>query len=132
MAETTTMQIPYVKSPQWRMVAATGAAINGIGLPQGFEFLIRFTHEWVDVALETFTAEVTGAGAEQTITVTSAPQFQLSPLLKIEEVAVRMPTEGAVAFAAALLINFSQLQGAQKLNESQMKKISDAFTVLKG
>lgn len=129
MAETT-MQIQYIKSPQWRAVAATGAAINSIGMPQGLELLIRFTHEWVDVVQETFTAQVQGAGAEQTITVTSPQQFQLSPLLKIEEVAVRMPTEGAVNFAAALLTHLSQLPGPQKLNEKQRKQISDSFTAL--
>ena len=69
---------------------------------------------------------------QQTITVASAPQFQMSSLQKIEEVAVRMPTEGVVNFATALLTNFSQLQGSQKLNENQMKRISDAFAALKG
>jgi len=56
----------------------------------------------------------------------------MSSLQKIEEVAVRMPTEGVVNFATALLTNFSQLQGSQKLNENQMKRISDAFAALKG
>lgn len=127
------MEFKYVKSPQWRVVDATSAAINGIGLSQGFHLFIRFTHEWMDVEKEVFTAEVqsTGVPGAQTFTVASSPLVEISPLYKIEEVAVRMPIEGAVSFMVGMLTQLSQIQAPHKPTADQIKRISDALAALK-
>ena len=124
------IEIHYTKSPQWRAVAATAVSINAIGGPVGLEFLMRFTFEWVDVEKEVATAEVNMVAGNRSYTIKTAPQAVITPLRKIEEMAVRMPAEGAASFVAAMLTQFSHLQGTQKLTDQQKKKISDAFAKL--
>jgi hypothetical protein len=117
------IDIRYVKSPLWRVVSATGAAIGGIGTPTaGMEIMIRFTMEWVDVEKESFRAEVdlnTG-----TFMVLTPSQFQLAELTKMEEVAVKMSTEGAVGLIVGLISQFGLFSEAQK------QRLKDEFAKL--
>jgi len=110
-------------------VNATGVAINAIGGPLGLEFIMRFTYEWVDVVKETFTADISERTGSSVLTVTASPQFIQTPMYKIEEVAVRMPTEAAASFVSALLTQFSQVQDPLKLTEQQRQRILDAFDI---
>ncbi|MGB6467335.1 MAG: hypothetical protein WBF27_14245 [Xanthobacteraceae bacterium] len=53
------MNIPWVKSREWRLYTATGAAAGGIGTGQaGMQVTLRFSNEWVDIANESFAAEI--------------------------------------------------------------------------
>jgi hypothetical protein len=117
------VEIAYVKSPLWRVVNATGAAVGGIGGPsQGMEIILHFTYEWVDIQKETFRANVNSATGA--ITVASSAQFTMAPLTKVEEVAVKMSTEGAVGLIAALLSQSSYFSDQQK------QKLRDEFSKL--
>jgi hypothetical protein len=124
-----TMELRYFKSPQWRAISASSVSVNAIGGPIGLEFIMRFTYEWVDLEKETFTAEVTktGGGPGDTITVKGVPTVTQTPLFKVEDVAVRMPTEGATSLVATLLTQFSQLGQPHKLTDLQKKRIQDAY-----
>jgi hypothetical protein len=121
------IEFRYNKSPQWRAVTATGAALSAIGGASGLEFHMRFTYEWVDIVSETAPVDVTTTATGATFSIKGPPKFTQTNLFKIEEVAIRMHAEAAVGFAAGLLIQFSQLQSQQKLTEDQKKKIRDAF-----
>src|SRR5437868_3412497 len=77
------IEFGYTKSPLWRVVCATGAAVNGIGGPvAGMEIVMRFTMEWVDVDKESFLAEVDPA--KGTTTVKTPPTISVTPLSKLE------------------------------------------------
>lgn len=118
MAEKT-IDIRYVKSALWRAITANGVTINAIGNPiSGYELLIRFSVDWVDVEKESFRAEVTPTS----IQVKTQPQSTISSLFRIEEMAVRMPTAAAAALIIGLL---PQLKLAPDLRPEQKKMILD-------
>jgi hypothetical protein len=130
MAEQT-VDVRYVKSPQWRAVTATGAGVNAIGGLSGLEVHLRFTYEWTDVELERFQAEVTPDGKGGSTYVTKGlPQVVQTPFYKIEEVAIRMPYEAAVSLTVALMTTFSQLTGPNKLSEQHYQRIQEAIGTL--
>ena len=117
------IEFAYIKSPLWRVVSATGAAVNGIGGPvAGMEIVMRFTMEWVDVEKESFLAEIDAS--KGTTTVKTPPTISVTPLTKLEEVAVKMPTEGIVGLITVLLGQFAHYTPQQR------QKIRDAFTKL--
>ncbi len=117
------IDIRYVKSPLWRIVSATGAAVNSFNSPPtGNELFVRFSAEWVDVERESFRADVdpnTG-----TMRVTSPPQVAVGQLFRVEELAVRLRTTPAVNLTVALL---AQLQIAPDLSEEQKQLLRDAL-----
>jgi hypothetical protein len=114
------IDIVYTKSPLWRVVSATGAAINGIGTTAGgMEIVIRYTIEWVDVLKESFRADVDPAAG--TMTVTQPSQFSLGPLSKIEEVAIKLSTEATTGMIMGLLAQWKQFSAPQQ------QRIRDEF-----
>jgi hypothetical protein len=109
------VNISYIKSPLWRVVSATGAAVGGIGSPaSGMEVTIRFTLEWADILNESFLAEVNPAAG--TTTMKGTPTFSMGSLSKIEEVAVKLPAEAAAGLVVALLSQFGTFSVQAKQN----------------
>lgn len=121
------LDVRFVKSSQWRAVFATGAATNAIGGPLGLEFHMRFTYEWTDVEREVLIGEAIGPDISHGIKVTAPSQYFQTPLYKIEEVAVRMPTDGMVALISSLLTQLAQLQGPFGTSDEQKRRIVDAY-----
>ena len=80
-----------------------------------------------DIQREVLTGE--SSDASQGIRLTAPSQFIQTPLHKIEEVAVRMPTEGIVALVASLLTQLSQIQAPFGLNQDQKQRIQDSYAV---
>jgi hypothetical protein len=117
------INVSYGKSPLWRVVCATGAAVGGIaGSNQGMEVVIHFTYEWVDILNETFLGEINPTTG--TYTIKAASQIAVSPLSKMEEVAVKMPAKGAALLVVGLLGQFASF------SEESKRRIRDTFANL--
>lgn len=106
------IEVRYSKSSLWRVVAATGATVLGVGGPTGMDLVLHFTTEWIDIDKETFRAETDIAAG--TMTIKETPQISLGAMSKLEEVAVRIPMEGAVGLMRALLSQFPFMTDAQR------------------
>jgi hypothetical protein len=102
--------IVYVKSPLWRTLYATGAAIGTTTGPTGQQFIVRFTNEWADIEKETFLAEIDHT--KGTYQVKSEAKLLLGPLTKLEEVAVILPPDALGNIVIALLTQFANYSPA--------------------
>jgi hypothetical protein len=113
------VSVAYLKSPLWRIVFATGAAIGAIGGPTGQQIILRFTNEWADVEKEVFQAEVSTAGGG-TYHVKSDSQIVMGPLSKIEEVAITLPPDAVANLVIAMLkqSSFFSPEAKQKVRDA--------------
>ncbi len=99
------VELRYAKSSFWRIIQATGVAVGGIGTPTaGWEMILHFTTEWVDVEKETFSADVDHSTGR--VEVKAPPQVTQTPVYKIEEVAVKMPYAAIVNLLSAIIGQF--------------------------
>jgi hypothetical protein len=116
------IEIQWVKGPDWKLVSATGAAVGAIGGVGGFRVILRFSSEWANIEHEVISgessADLTGT---RTIIAAGASTFKIGELMKLEQIAVEMPPDGAAGLVTALLAQFAFYSAPQQ------QAIRDAF-----
>lgn len=114
------VDLVWTKSPHFRAFNTTGQIVQVLDLGDGPKILMRFTTNWIDVAKESFVAQEIPAGLQQK----TPSQYQMSPMIKIEEAAAIMNPQVAAGLIVALL------QTVPMLPDNEKKIVKDALDKL--